>query len=209
MSMIEELRRHYHQALIEYTSGEHYETLLEAKEEYFILTGKLLEEDDDYEARMNGFNDWYLLHFVSRKDIRTPIKNYLMKYGVDEALAHALLNVKHSLYEFLGEDSQKRVVIMDMLAHKKCIVSDAHLIPTFIKGDTFVGRMVTVEGRHYLLDGQTVLPKDVKQLLKKEAKRIGQNDDPHQEFSFLFTLESLKTRWKRYGHIDAQKIFAF
>lgn len=207
--MIEEIRRHYHQALIEYTSGEHYETLLEAKEEYFILTGKLLEEDDDYEARMNGFNDWYLLNFVSRKDIRTPIKNYLLKYGVDEKVAQALLHVKHSLFEFLGEDSHKHVVVQDMISHKKHVISDAHLIPTFIKGDTFVGRMVTVDGQFYLMDGQTVLPKDVKQLLKKEAKRIGQFDDPHQELCFLFTLESLKTRWKRYGHIDAQKIFAF
>lgn len=207
--MIEEIRRHYHLALIEYTSGEHYETLLEAKEEYFILTGKLLEEDDDYEARMNGFNDWYLLHFVSRKAIRTPIKNYIIKYSVDAAVAQALQNVNHSLFEYLGEDSHKHIVILDAIAHKKYMISDAHLMPTFIKGDMFVGRLVTAQGHYYLLDGQTVLPKDVKNLLRKEAKRIGQFDDPHQELSFLITLESLKTRWKRYGHIDAEKIFSF
>jgi len=182
---------------------------LEAKEEYFVLTGKLLEEDDDYESRMNGFNDWYLLHFVSRKAICTPIKNYIIKYGVNETVAKALQNVTHSLFEYFGEDSRKHIVIMDAIAGKKYVISDAHLMPTFIKGDMFIGRLVSDEGRYYLLDGQTVLPKDVKLLLKKEAKRVGQYDDPHREWSFLITLENLKTRWKRYGHIDADKIFTF
>lgn len=30
-----------------------------------------------------------------------------------------------------------------------------------------------------------------------------------EEIKFLFKIESLKTKWLRYGHIDVNKIFVF
>ena len=66
--MIENLKIHLDNALREYTSGKHYQTLLQAREQYFSMTGEIFDDDDDYDARMNGFNDWYLLQFISKED---------------------------------------------------------------------------------------------------------------------------------------------
>ena len=75
------LQLHLDQAMKEYMTGNHYDTLIEAKSEYFVLTGQANEDDDDYEARMNSFNDWYILQFMSKRNTRTVIKDYLTNIG--------------------------------------------------------------------------------------------------------------------------------
>lgn len=58
-----EIFKELERALMQYTSGNHYDDLLKAKEIYFSLTGKINEDDEDYELRMNSFNEWYLFHY--------------------------------------------------------------------------------------------------------------------------------------------------
>ena len=92
------LQEHFLKALDIYTQGDHYDTLLEAKKEYFTITGQANDDDDDFEARMNSFNEWYVLQFISKRGTRTVISDYLINNQVDDQLAKSLSNVNYSLY---------------------------------------------------------------------------------------------------------------
>ncbi|MCR9206212.1 MAG: hypothetical protein NXH75_16640, partial [Halobacteriovoraceae bacterium] len=61
--MHESLRYLLEKVLTYYSTGDYYQSLLKAKEDYFIKTGKAFEEDEDYESRMASFNDWYVLQY--------------------------------------------------------------------------------------------------------------------------------------------------
>ena len=44
----------------QFTTGEHYKGLFEAKKEYFERAGIVYEDDAEYENRMTTFLDWYI-----------------------------------------------------------------------------------------------------------------------------------------------------
>lgn len=203
------LQEHFLKALDIYTQGVHYETLLEAKKEYFVITGQANDDDDDFEARMNSFNEWYVLQFVSKRGTRTVISDYLMHHQVSDMLAKSLTSVNYSLYEYVGKNFRGYDVLYDMLHDKKIPLPKNDALPSVIKNDIFVGRSLSFEGKNYLLTGLCVIPKEVRSILKKECKRVRKLKNPNEELKFLLQVESYKTKWIRYGHVDATKIFKF
>lgn len=211
--MFETIRGHVDFALCEYTTGAHLDSLLEAKKEYFQLTGAVNEEDDEFEARMNCFNDWYVFQYLSRRGTNTVIKDYLEKfhdkYKIDDETSRSLLNLNHSLYEFQKINFRGHIQLKDILHDKKLILPERHPKLAMIEGDLFTGRIVGHKDDFYLLKGLCILPKDVKSTLEKQCKRIRKLKDPKKEQEFLLQLEGLKTKWLRYGHIDTNKIFVF
>jgi len=207
--MNELLKENFEKALSIYTTGVHYETLLEAKKEYFEITGQANDDDDDFEARMNSFNEWYVLQFISKRGTRTVISDYLMNNQVDDNLARSLSSVNYSIFEYVGKSFRGADVLFDMLHDKKIKLTKAASLPSIIKDDIFVGRIITYGDDHYLLTGLCVIPKDVRAILKKECKRVRKLKNPNEELKFLLKVESFKTKWIRYGHVDATKIFKF
>lgn len=205
----ENLNKYLEQALIEYSSGAHLDTLLEAKKEYFSITGQANEDDEDYESRMTSFNDWYLLQFVSKSGTRTIIKDFIKKYDIPEKFRESLLNVNYSLYEYTGRNFKGRDVLKDLHYKKKFVLPKGNNKLPLIKNDIFLGRILTVDDTHFLLDGICVLPKDVKTILKKESKKVRRMDDSFEDNKFLLNIEACKAKWLRYSHIDISNIFQF
>lgn len=207
--MINAIQENLDRILVEYTKGHHLESLIEAKKEYFELTGTLTEEDDEYESRMNSFNDWYLFQYLSKRKTKTVIKDYLEKVSVEDDIAKSLLTLNHSLFEFSKVNIFKKIVIEDVLHGRKIILPKDGLTIGIVKGDMFTGRLINYNGQFYLLKGVCIYPESVKNILRKESKKIRKLKDPNQELNFLLKLESLKTKSLRYGHIDMTKIFVF
>jgi hypothetical protein len=203
------LKEHFEKALGIYTTGVHYDTLLEAKKEYFEITGQANDDDDDFEARMNSFNEWYVLQFISKRGTRTVISDYLINNPVDDFLAKSLSNVNYSFFEYTGKSLRGYDVLYDMLHDKKIKLSKTSPLPSIIKDDLFVGRVLTYQDEQHLMSGLCVIPKDVRGILKKECKRVRKLKNPNEELKFLLKIESFKTKWIRYGHVDATKIFKF
>jgi hypothetical protein len=206
------LNQYLDQALIEYSSGDHVSTLLEAKKEYFSITGQANEDDEDFESRMTSFNDWYLLQFVSKSGTRTIIKDFIKKYDIPDNFRESLLNVKFSLFEYTGTNFSGRDVLKDIHFNCKYVLpkkkEEKHKLP-LIKNDLFLGRILTVDDTHYLLDGICVLPKDVKSILRKESKKVRKMKDGFEDNKFLLNVDACKNKWLRYGHIDINNIFQF
>ena len=67
------LKENFLKALDTYTQGNHYDTLLEAKKEYFTITGQANDDDDDFEARMSSFNEWYVLQWFLLNLLRQKV----------------------------------------------------------------------------------------------------------------------------------------
>lgn len=203
------LQEHFFKALEFYTTGDHYETLLEAKKEYFTITGQANDDDDDFEARMNSFNEWYVLQFISKRGTRTVISDYLTTNQINDLIAKSFTQLNYSLFEFTGKNFRGVDVLYDMLHDKKISLPKNESLPSIIKDDIFVGRILSFEGNHYLLKGLTVIPKEVRSILKSECKKIRKLKNPNEELKFLLKVEAFKTKWIRYGHVDATKIFKF
>ncbi len=205
--MIESVMEHLGNALSIYSNGKHFDTMLEAKNLYFSLTGQIFEEDQDYESRMSAFNDWYLLQFVSEDGC--PIWNYVSDYNVEEKVSKALRTIKHSIYEYQGRTFRKQHILKDIVHNRKIVLSKRAVIPSLIKNDLFIGRVIETEGEYFTLSGLCLLPGEIKSILKKEGKKVRALNDTKKEVDFLLRVESLKTKWVRYGHLDAKTIFVF
>jgi hypothetical protein len=207
--MHEKLEKHLDEALSEFSDGDHYETLVKAKEEYFSRTGQTLEEDDDYESRMRTFNDWYLLQFTSQHIDGRVIDRYLDSNEVETEISESFKSFNHSLFEYTGENLKKRFVLKDILHNKKIILSEEHSTLPLLKSDLFLGRVLEYDEKHYLMSGLCTLPRDAKSILNKECKKIRKLEEPDNELEFLLQVESLRTRWLRYGHVNTKEIFDF
>src|SRR5690606_19569077 len=127
------------------------------KDEYFQRTGIAFEEDQDFESKMNSFNDWYLLQFMSKRFERPFIREYLEAFQIPEEVAICLLNINHSLFEYVGKSFSGRHVLKDILHDRKVELAKSHEEPPMIKGDIAISRLVSFRGENHLLEGMTFI----------------------------------------------------
>ncbi len=206
--MLDIVHDHLDRVLSLYTQGQFFTDLKEAKDKYFSLTGKLDEDKDEFEPRMNSFNDWYIFQY-RQKDGSKVIEEYIRKNKLEEELSQALLNVNHSLFEFTKTSFRKQVVLNDILHDEKIILKKDHPTISLMEGDVFTGRVIKYKGEYFLLKGVCTLPQGVKSILKKQSKKARKLNSFEEELKFLLQLESLKTKAMHYSHIDPSKIFIF
>jgi hypothetical protein len=206
--MLDVVHEHLDKVLGHYTQGSFFDSLKEAKDKYFTLTGKLDEDKDEFESRMNSFNDWYIFQY-RHNDGSKVIEDYIRTNDLDEELSQALLNVNHSLFEFSKVNFRKQIVLNDILHDEKIVLVKNHPTISLVEGDVFTGRVIKYKGGHYLLRGVCILPQGVKSVLKKQSKKIRKTNSFEEELNYLLQLESLKTKSVHYSHIDPSKIFIF
>ena len=216
--MHESLRYLLEKVLIKYSEKDFYDQLLEAKDFYFQRTGKVFEEDEDYESRMAAFNDWYVLEYrPSDADEQSPtfFEKYLSDHEALPEIIEAIKGTTHSLFEYTGTSFKGQHVLKDILHDEKIILAKTHPAPSLVKGDMFIGRIVKYLDEYYLYNGLRVMPNDAASILKKEAKKIrkahkkNEEGRAQSEEKFLFLAESHKTKWQHYGHVNVEKIFVF
>ncbi len=206
--MLDVVHDHLDKVLSLYTQGSHFEELKEAKEKYFSITGKLDEDKDEFESRMNCFNDWYIFQF-RHADGSKVIEDYIRSNKLDVEISQALLNVNHSLFEFSKINFRKQIVLKDILHDEKITLVKDHPTISLMEGDVFTGRVIKYKGDHYLLRGVCTLPQGVKSILKKQSKKVRKVNSFEEELTYLLKLESFKTKAMHYSHIDPTKIFIF
>ncbi len=206
--MLDIVHDHLDKVLSLYTQGQFFAELKEAKDKYFSLTGKLDEDKDEFEPRMNSFNDWYVFQH-RQKDGSKVIEEYIRNNVLDEELSQAFLNVNHSLFEFNRSSFRKQIVLKDILHDEKIVLKKDHPTISLMEGDVFTGRVIKYKSEYYLLKGVCILPQGVKSILKKQSKKVRKLNSFEDELNFLLHLEALKTKAMHYSHIDPTKIFIF
>lgn len=206
--MLDIVFEHLDSVLGLYTQGAHFDALKAAKEKYFSITGKLDEDKDEFESRMNCFNDWYIFQYRDENGSKV-IEDYIRTNHLDVELSQALLNVNHSLFDFSKINFRKQIVLHDILHDEKIVLMKNHPTISLMEGDVFTGRVIKYKGDYYLLRGVCTLPQGVKSILKKQSKKVRKLNSFEEELNFLLQLECLKTKAMHYSHIDPTKIFIF
>ena len=206
--MLDIVNEHLDKVLGQYTQGSHFDDLKSAKEKYFSITGKLDEDKEEFESRMNCFNDWYVFQY-RHTDGSKVIEDYIRTSELDVELSQALLNVNHSLFEFAKINFKKQIVLQDILHDEKITLVKSHPNISLVEGDVFTGRVIKYKGDYFLLRGVCILPQGVKKILKKQSKKVRKLNSFEEELNFLLHLETLKTKATHYSHIDPAKIFIF
>jgi hypothetical protein len=207
--MHETLRFHFEKALQMYSSDEYYQYLLAAKDQYFAMTGKINEEDDDFEGRMSAFNEWYLLEHIIPGRSQTLIEDYLINGKIEDYIATSFRSVNHSVFEFVGKNLKRQECLKDILHDSKIVLAKDQSSVPVLKGDIFIGRTLPFNSENYLMSGMCVLPEEAKSILKRESKKVRKLSDKKSHATFLIEVELLKVKWSRYHHVDVDKIFVF
>ncbi len=202
--------KHLEKALKEYSSGDFYPMVLEAKKEYTILTGQINDDDDDYENRVNAFNDWYVLQYIAPEFQSSVMDEYARRHELPEDLAEAFSKLNHSLFQYGGETYKNIKVVKDHL-HKgpKLTLSSEHPTPGLLRGDLFTGRSLDYKGERFLLSGVCILPREMTGKLVRDARKVQKTGSREFETNFLMKLEYFKTKWTRYSHLPPERIFQF
>lgn len=206
---MEEIKDHLKKVFAEYTGQAYYGRLITAKNVYFELTGSINEDEDDYEAKMNCFNDWYIFEYIAENRSGPFILDYIENNGLSGDVSEALTTVNYSLFEFTGENLKKQFVINDLFHGKKYPLFLGHHRFGLVKGDLFLGRILKFRNENLLLHGVSILPKEAKSALVKEAKKVKKFGSLDLKREFLVKVEQLKTKWRRYGHVAPARIFVF
>jgi hypothetical protein len=206
--MQSEIEFHLEKMLKTYTQGEYFEYLKAAKEKYISLTGKLDEDIQEYESRMNCFNDWYLFQYKNEQG-KKLVEDYLKRNQLSEEFQESFLSIHHSLFQFEKITSKKQIVLYDFLTEKDVTLSPLQDKIGLVVDDLFIGRSLVFKEESYLLSGVCTIPNSIKSSLTKECKKIKKLNDYEVELKFLLGLENLKTKSMHYSHIEPSKIFVF
>ncbi len=193
----------FEKVLGRYTQGPFESDFLRAREEFFGLVGQVDEEHEEFESKMNIFHEWYFFDY----DQRRIFGDYLNNPDFDINLKEILRNQRHSLFEYCGKSFRGLDYFKDFISGEKIYLAKDAQRPPLVKDDIFIGRFI-VEGEHnYLLPGLCILPKKVRTTLIKKAQKVGSLKDEDKKLEFLMELLSLRSKWKRYSHLDPTKIF--
>ena len=202
------IESHLEKILATYTKDAYYEEMKNALSIYSDKTGSMDEDTDEYEGRMNSFNDWFIFNYRKADNSRI-IDHYITDFSLEESLAKSFHNINFSLFYFSKKNFRKQVVLKDILHNEKFVLSKENGNLAMVEDDLFIGRLINVDGHIYLMKGVCHLPHNVLSILKKEAKKIRKLNNDVEEENFLLKLEGLKTRSLHYGHVDSTKIFSF
>jgi hypothetical protein len=206
--MIQAIENHIEKMLQIYTHGQYFDLMKAAKERYVELTGKLDEDKEEFESRMNCFNEWYLFQWKNAEGGKL-IEDYLRRETVDAEISKAFLNLNHSLFEFVKTSFKGQIVLQDILHNEKIVLHKDHVTIGLVEDDIFIGRTLKYQNEHMLLRGICTLPESVKKSLRKQSRKVRGMNSFEEELRFLLSLEQLKTRSMHYQHIEPSKIFVF
>jgi len=191
-----------------YTQDSYFDLMKAAKAVFIEKTGKMDEDAQEYEARMNSFNDWFAFNYLPEASEKL-IEVYLKENQVEAEIAQSFRCVNYSLFHFKKINFRKQIVINDILHSKKFVLAKDSDMLALVEDDLFVSRSIEYKENHYLLPGLCLLPREILSILKKESKKIRKQENQKLEEDFLLKIEALKIRSLQYGHLESSDVFKF
>jgi hypothetical protein len=198
----------------EFTTGEYYREVYEAKQEYFEKAGLVHEDDTEFEQRMCIFNDWYIFDRDLPGVDLPPIKYYFRKNK--ERFSNEELNIYrdfcstiHSIFRlkrhtWLGNG----FVVHDLFANKDYTVTDTEINRGFSRGDVFEARLIPFMGGYEFSRGFCFHPAEMESFILGEIKKVRFQDKKRQT-KLILQLAAMKLKHLRFQHIDIHHIYTF
>jgi hypothetical protein len=187
--------------------------LLEAKGEYFRLTGEVFEDDKIFELRMASFLDYYLYDRVSPLTGKTPAgelyEKRLQTAAPEEANAfRSFTETVHGLFE-VRKLSKGLIRLRELFSGKDFDVTERRNIAGLETGDVIEARLIPFGGHLLFSSAFCYHPRVAVKPIKAEVKRRKKKepDAPPKELVWDCARRALKV--ERYRQIAVEKLYDF
>lgn len=198
----------------EFTTGEYYREVFEAKQEFFEKAGVVYEDDSEFEQRMNIFMDWYLFD-RDLPGVDLPPVNYYFRrnkgrFSSEELNIYKdLCSTIHSIFRLKRLTLFKKIlVVRDLFSLKTIKVFDLMINRGFTRGDIFEARIIPFKGEYEFSRGFCFHPVEMVSFILSEIKKVRfQDKDRHTKL--ILQLSSMKLKHQRFNHIDVRHIYTF
>jgi len=198
----------------EFTTGEYYREVFQAKQEFFDRAGTIYEDDPEYDQRMNLFMDWYLfdrdLPGIDLPPIRYFSRTHSQELGEEDRQIYQDLSQSiHSLF-LLSRFSLfgRNLIIQDLFSRKKYTVIEPKLNQAFSRGDIFEGRVFSHQGKWSFSQGFCFHPVEMRSFILGEIKKI-RFQESSRHLKLILQLAQMKLKHQRFSHIDVKHIYNF
>jgi hypothetical protein len=196
----------------EFTTGEYYRVVYDAKQEYFEKAGIVYEDDQEFEQRMCIFMDWYLFDRDLPGVDLPPIKYYFRahkeRFSADEqniykdftTTIHSLFRLKRFTWY------TKNIVVTDLFSNKTYTVTEGEITQGFSRGDIFEARIIPFKGGYQFSRGFCFHPVEMASFISGEIKKVRYQDKSRQT-KLILQLAAMKLKHLRFQHIDIKHIY--
>lgn len=205
----------YLEPIIEdFTTGEYYREVYNAKLEYFDKAGIVYEDDVEFEQRMCIFMDWYIFDRDLPGVDLPPIKYYFRKNK--ERFSSEELNIYrdfcstvHSIFRLKRFTwNRKGFVVLDLFSNRTHTIADSEITKGFTRGDLFESRIIPFQGNSEFSRGFCFHPADMESFILGEVKKVRFQDKSRQT-KLILQLAAMKLKHLRFPHIDMRHIYKF
>ncbi len=198
----------------EFTTGEYYREVYNAKLEYFDKAGIVYEDDPEFEQRMCIFMDWFIFDRDLPGVDLPPIKYYFRKnkdrFSSEELnIYRDFCSTIHSVFRLKRFTwNKKGFVILDLFSNKTHTVIDSEITRGFARGDIFESRIIPFKVGLEFSRGFCFHPSEIESFILNEVKKIRFQDKSRQT-KLILQLSSMKLKHVRFPHIDIRHIYKF
>ena len=196
----------------EFTTGDYYREVYNAKQEYFDKAGIVYEDDKEFEQRMCIFMDWYIFDRDLPGVDLPPIKYYFRKNK--DRFSNEELNIYrdfcstiHTVFKLKRFSWSKRnLLVNDLFSNKRHAVTSSEITRGFTRGDIFEARIIPFKGALEFSRGFCFHPGEMDRFIMGEIKRVRFQDKGRQT-KLILQLSSMKLKHMRFQHIDIRHIY--
>lgn len=198
----------------EFTTGEYYREVYNAKHEYFEKAGIVYEDDGEFEQRMSIFMDWYLfdrdLPGVDLPPVRTYFKKNKDRFSSEDLNIYKdLCTTIHSIFRLKRYSwNKKNLVVQDLFSNTVHKVLEPEISHGFSRGDVFEARLIPFKGRFEFSPGFCFHPKEMEGFILSEIKKV-RYQDKARHTKLILQLSAMKLKHLRFQHIDVKHIYNF
>ncbi len=198
----------------EFTTGEYYREVFNAKHEFFERAGIVHEEDAEFEQRMCAFMDWYLFDRDLPGVDLPPVRYYLKRNGAslsqdERSVFEDFCKTVHSLFRLKRYSwNRKNLVVEDLFSGTVFTVVEPLISRGFARGDVFEARLIPFKGRWEFSRGFCFHPKEMESFILTEIKKV-RFQDKNRQTKLILHLAAMKLKHLRFQHIDVRHIYSF
>ena len=199
--------------LIEFSSsGELATEIKQARAEFVSRTGDLFESDDDFEARIASFLEWYTLDRKVTSVVNlTPAKLFAQHRRPNLTTPelqelHDFARTTLSIFE-IKKIKDRSLRLVDILTGTKWNIDTAHPLVGLEASDLIEGRLFNFRGATLLSDIVHTHPHNAKKEILKAAKEFRKEGQGYTRVDMVHRIAFLRNRSVRYSHLDAREIF--
>jgi hypothetical protein len=198
----------------DFTTGEYYREVYNAKQEYFDKAGIVYEDDVEFEQRMCIFMDWYIFDRDLPGVDLPPIKYYFRRnkdrFSSEELnIYRDFCSTIHSVFRLKRFTwNRKGFVVLDLFSGKTHTVTDTEISRGFARGDLFEARIIPFKGGNEFSRGFCFHPADMERFILGEVKKVRFQDKSRQT-KLILQLAAMKLKHLRFPHIDIRHIYKF